>query len=141
MRRNDTRAVRRLFTEGGPCADLAFNPRKGEPYRLALVAADDRVAVVIVPDPITGRHTGCTLSVERLLPRFELAYFRTGCHRSANANHKQFELDSAHNRILESLVRLHIGIGQAPKQQFGHSIYTVVINNPAAMWSGPVFAR
>jgi hypothetical protein len=64
-------------------------------YRLALVAGDDRVAVVIVPDPITGKHKGCTLSVERLLPRFELAYIRTGCHRSANANHKQFELDSA----------------------------------------------
>jgi hypothetical protein len=76
-------------------ADLAFNPAKGEPYRLALVAGDDRVSVVIVPDPITGKHKGCTLSVERLLPRFELAYFRTGCHRSANANHKQFELDSA----------------------------------------------
>ena len=64
-------------------------------YRLALVAGDDRVAVVIVPDPITGKHKGCTLSVERLLPRSELAYIRTGCHRSANANHKQFELDSA----------------------------------------------
>jgi hypothetical protein len=76
-------------------ADLAFNPAKGEPNRLALVAGDDRVAVVIVPDPITGKHKGCTLIVERLLPRFELAYFRTGCHRSANPNHKQFELDSA----------------------------------------------
>jgi hypothetical protein len=55
--------------------DLAFNPAKGEPYRLALVAGDDRAAIVIVPDPITGKDKGCTLSVERLLPHFELAYF------------------------------------------------------------------
>ena len=55
--------------------DFTFNPAKGEPYRLALVSGDYRVAVVIVPDPITAKDKGCTLSVERLLPHFELAYF------------------------------------------------------------------
>ena len=55
--------------------DLVFNPAKGEPYRLALVAGEHRVAIVIVPDPITGTDKGCTLSVERLLRHFELAYF------------------------------------------------------------------
>jgi hypothetical protein len=55
--------------------DFAFNPAKGEPYRLALVAGDYRVAIVIVPDPILAKDKGCTLSVERLLPHFELAYF------------------------------------------------------------------
>ena len=36
------------------------------------------------------------------------------------------------NQILESLVRLHIGIAQAQNSNFGHPMCTVVINNPAA---------
>src|SRR6266567_2785041 len=36
---------------------------------------DNRVAVVIVPDPIFAKGKGRTPSVERLLPHFELAYF------------------------------------------------------------------
>jgi hypothetical protein len=55
--------------------DFTFNPAKGEPYRLAVVSGDHRAAVVIVPDPITSKDKGCSLSVERLLPHFELAYF------------------------------------------------------------------
>ena len=55
--------------------EFAFNAAKGEPYRLALVAGNDKVAVVIVPEPIMAKDKGCTLSVERLLPHFELAYF------------------------------------------------------------------
>jgi hypothetical protein len=55
--------------------DFTFNPAKGELYHLALVAGDNRVAVVIVPDPIFAKDKGCTPSVERLLPHFELAYF------------------------------------------------------------------
>ena len=55
--------------------DFAFDAAKGEPYRLALVARENKIAVVIVPDPIRAKDKGCTLSVERLLPRFELAYF------------------------------------------------------------------
>ena len=58
--------------------DFAFSSTKGEPSRLALVAADQRVTVVIVPNPITAKDKGCTLGVERLTPRFEAAYF-TGC--------------------------------------------------------------
>ena len=54
---------------------ICFNPAKGEPYRLALAAGEYRVAIVIVPDPILAKDKGCTLSVERLLPHFELAYF------------------------------------------------------------------
>ena len=55
--------------------DFSFNPEKGEPYRIALVAGNHRVAIIIVPDPIVAKDKGCTLSVERLLPHFELAYF------------------------------------------------------------------
>lgn len=55
--------------------EFAFDAVKGEPYRVALVAGNDKAAVVIVPDPIMAKDKGCTLRVERLLPHFELAYF------------------------------------------------------------------
>jgi len=55
--------------------EFTFNAAKGEPYRLALVAGNNKVAVVIVPDPIMAKDKGCALSVERLLPHFELAFF------------------------------------------------------------------
>jgi hypothetical protein len=54
--------------------EFTFNPAKGEPFRLALVSGENRATIVIVPDPISGKDKGCTLSVERLLPHFELAY-------------------------------------------------------------------
>lgn len=55
--------------------DFAFKPAKGEPYRLAVVSGEHRAAIDIVPDPIVGKDGNCYLSVERLLPHFELAYF------------------------------------------------------------------
>ncbi len=55
--------------------DFVFEPAKGEPYRLALVSGEYRAAIVIVPDPIVAKDKDCTLSVERLLPHFELAWF------------------------------------------------------------------
>jgi hypothetical protein len=58
----------------GP-VDFAFSPTKGEPYRIALVSKEYKASIVIVPDPISATDKGCTLSVVRLLPRFELAYF------------------------------------------------------------------
>lgn len=54
--------------------EFTFNPAKGEPFRLALVSGENRATIVIVPDPISAKDKGCTLSVERLLPHFELAY-------------------------------------------------------------------
>jgi hypothetical protein len=55
--------------------EFSFNAAKGEPYRVALVAGNDKVAVVIVPEPIMAKDKSCVLTVERLLPHFELAYF------------------------------------------------------------------
>lgn len=55
--------------------EFTFSPAKGEPYRLALAGGDYRAAIVIVPDPIVAKDKGCSLTVERLLPHFELAYF------------------------------------------------------------------
>jgi hypothetical protein len=54
--------------------DFGFNPANGEPYRLALVSGEHRAAIIVVPDPILAKDKDCTLSVERLLPGFELAY-------------------------------------------------------------------
>lgn len=54
--------------------EFTFQAAKGEPYRLAFVSGDSRVATVIVPDPIEGKDRGCTLNLVRLLPKFELAY-------------------------------------------------------------------
>jgi hypothetical protein len=57
--------------------EFTFVPAKAEPYRVAIAASNDpdlRVAVIIVPDPIEGKDKGCSLTVVRLLPKFELAY-------------------------------------------------------------------
>lgn len=53
--------------------DFGFNPAKGEPYRLALVSGEHRAAIIVVADPVLASDKDCTLSVERLLPHFELA--------------------------------------------------------------------
>lgn len=55
--------------------DFAFDPARGEPFRLALVSGDHRAFIVIVPDPILGKDKTCTLSAVRLLPHFELVSF------------------------------------------------------------------
>jgi hypothetical protein len=54
--------------------DFTFNPAKGEPFRLAVVSPTSRVAIVLVPLPIEGKDKGCTISIVRLTPKFELAY-------------------------------------------------------------------
>lgn len=37
--------------------EFGFDPAKGEPLRLALISGDNRVFIVIVPDPIVGKDT------------------------------------------------------------------------------------
>jgi hypothetical protein len=64
--------------------DFAFNSLPGEPNRLALVNGDERAAIVIVPNPLEAKDKGCTVSVERLLSRFEVAYL-TGSGYSPGA--------------------------------------------------------
>lgn len=55
-------------------AAFTFDSLPGEPNRVALVNGEERVAIVIVPNPIVGRDRNCTISVVRLTPRFEVAY-------------------------------------------------------------------
>ena len=61
--------------EGHGKVDFAFHPADGEPFRIALANGDSRATIVIVPNPIAAKSSGCTLEVVRLTPRFELAYF------------------------------------------------------------------
>jgi hypothetical protein len=56
--------------------EFTFNPAKGEPFRVAVASHTLRVAIVLVPLPIEGKDKGCTISVVRLTPKFELAYAR-----------------------------------------------------------------
>ena len=55
--------------------ELTFSPVKAEPFRVAFISGEARVAIVLEPDPIENKHKGCNLKVVRLLPGFELAYF------------------------------------------------------------------
>jgi hypothetical protein len=54
--------------------EFTFNPAKGEPFRVAVVSPTSRAAIVLVPLPIEGKDKGCTVSIVRLTPKFELAY-------------------------------------------------------------------
>jgi len=77
--------------------EFTFAAAKGEPYRLALVAGDDRVSIVIVPDPIVAKDKGCSLNVERLLPHFELAYFTgTGFPPNSEVSFESQAYDEKH---------------------------------------------
>lgn len=56
--------------------DLAFVAAPGEPFRFALMGpGKSRAALTVVPISINGSDRGCTLSVQRLTPKFEVAYF------------------------------------------------------------------
>jgi hypothetical protein len=46
---------------------------KGEPNRLLFVSAAGTISMVVVPNPISAKDRGCTLSAVRLTPGFELA--------------------------------------------------------------------
>jgi hypothetical protein len=61
---------RRMILSSSPST-----PRKASRTVSQLVSGNNKISVVIVPDPITAKDKGCTLSVERLLPHFELAFF------------------------------------------------------------------
>jgi hypothetical protein len=72
----------RLCTTSDPqCAMpviLAFKPAKGEPFRLALISKDGKstIALLAVPDPITGADQGCKVEAMRVTARFEGALLR-----------------------------------------------------------------
>jgi hypothetical protein len=65
--------------------EFTFSSVKAEPFRVAFISGEARVAIVLVPDPIENKHKGCNLKVVRLLPGFELAYL-TGSGFAPNTN-------------------------------------------------------
>src|SRR5207248_6812555 len=54
--------------------EFITKPKRGEPTRLAFVAGDFKIGIVVMPDPINDMSAGCTLSAIRLTPKFELAF-------------------------------------------------------------------
>jgi hypothetical protein len=77
--------------------EFTFSPVKGEPFRLALVSGSDRAAVVMVADPITAKDKACKLSVERLTPRFEVAYILgTGFSANSDLSFESRSYDETH---------------------------------------------
>jgi hypothetical protein len=50
-----------------------MTPLKGEPFRFLFESGGGTIGIVLVPDPITSKNKGCTLSAVRLTPGFELA--------------------------------------------------------------------
>ena len=54
--------------------EFTIKPIKGELSRFAFVAPNIKIGMVIVPDAITVKDKGCTLSAVRLTSRFELAF-------------------------------------------------------------------
>lgn len=93
--------------------EFTFNPVKGEPFRIALVSGDNKATIVIVPDPISGKDKGCTLTVERLLPHFELAYFSgSGFPPNTEINFESHSYDEKHplNAKTDSAGNLHFAM-------------------------------
>jgi hypothetical protein len=56
--------------------DLILPAARGQVQHFALVSEDgkDRAMFTVNPFPITAQDKGCTLEIQRLLPRAELAY-------------------------------------------------------------------
>lgn len=93
--------------------EFTFNPVKGEPFRLALVSGQNMATIVIVPDPISGKDKGCTLSVERLLPHFELAYLSgSGFPPDTQINFESHSYSEQHplQAKTDSAGNLHFGV-------------------------------
>lgn len=77
----------------------------GEPSRLGLVSKDgkERAFVNIVPNPIKTNDHGCSLSVIRVLPRFELAFVEgTGFPPNADVDFEVNSLGEVHTGKLKS---------------------------------------
>lgn len=77
----------------------------GEPSRLGLLSKDgkERAFVNIVPNPIKSTDHGCSLSVVRVLPRFELAFVEgTGFPPNADVDFEVNSLGEVHTGKLKS---------------------------------------
>jgi hypothetical protein len=53
--------------------EFTVSPEKGEPFRFLFESGGGTIGIVVVPDPVSDRNKGCTLSAVRLTPGFILA--------------------------------------------------------------------
>lgn len=77
----------------------------GEPSRLGLASKDgkERAFVTIVPNPIDGKDHGCSITVTRLLPKFEVAFVEgTGFPPAANIDFETSSSGETHNGKLKA---------------------------------------
>ena len=77
-------------------------PRKGEPTRLAFIAPEFRIGVVIVPDPIEATDKGCTVSAIRLTPKFELAFLSGSGYPPNTDVHYRVSSETINDHIIKS---------------------------------------
>jgi hypothetical protein len=64
--------------EIGPYMQLGLLAARGEPFRMSIISKDgkSKVAVLLIPHPITGSDATCNVEVIRATPRFEVAIIR-----------------------------------------------------------------
>jgi hypothetical protein len=62
----------------GPYVQLGFLPASGEPFRMLIVSEDgkSKVALLLIPRPITGADAACHVDVIRARAKFEVALIR-----------------------------------------------------------------
>ena len=82
--------------------EFTMSPVKEEPSRVASVAPNVKIGMVIVPDSISVRGKGCTLSAGRLTPMFEPAYI-SGTGHAPNADvHYRRSAETTHDHVVKS---------------------------------------
>ena len=97
--------------------DFVINPLRGEPSRFAFVSEqkpDLRIGTVLTPDPVQATDKGCTLSVVRLTPQFELGFFEGSGYPPNTDVHYRFSTDQSIERTIKSDAKGVIRIGLLP---------------------------
>jgi hypothetical protein len=82
--------------------EFTKSPLKEEPSRVAFVAPNVKIGMVIVPDSISARDESSPLSAGRLSPMFEPAYiFGTGHASNADAHYRR-SAETTHDHVVKS---------------------------------------
>ena len=82
--------------------EFTMSPVKEEPSRVAFVAPNVKIGMAIVPDSISARDKGCTLSAGRLTPMFEPAYI-SGTGHAPNADvHYRTSSETTNDHVVKS---------------------------------------
>src|SRR5262249_11718960 len=84
--------------------EFAFQPLKGEAYRLVFNAepGKTKVGLMIVPDPVESKNKGCTLSAVRLNKTFQLAFLYGDGYPPDTDVHYRLESGSKVEKVVHS---------------------------------------